>query len=182
MIPFIKYRRIYYIFSGTLVLTSVISLLVFGLKLGIDFKGGSILQVEFKERPAISTVQEKLKDLNLGEIVFQPSGDKDLILRMKNIDEGTHQEILKRINDINGGIIEKSFEAIGPTVGQELTSKTKTITILVLLAIIFYVAFAFRKASRPIASWQYGTIAALAAFFHDIFIPLGIFSFLYYAY
>lgn len=176
MIPFIKYRRVYYIFSGILILASTFSLVLLGLKLGIDFKGGSILQVDFKERPAISTVQEKLKDLNLGEIIIQQSGDKDLILRMKDINEETHQGILKRLTEIKGEMVEKSFESIGPTVGQELTSKTKTFTALVLFAIIFYIAFAFRKASKPIASWQYGIIAALVAFFHDIFIPLGIFS------
>lgn len=172
-INFIKWRKVYYIFSLTLVLGSLLALIFFGLKLGNDFTGGSIMELEFKDKPVVSDVQEKLKAFNLGEITIQTIGEKGLTLRMKAIDENTHQEILKNLGE---GITEKKFESIGPTVGNELKQKTKTFTILVLLAIIIYVAFAFKKASKPIASWQYGLIAALAAFLHDVLIPLGIFA------
>jgi len=176
MFPFLKYRKIYFIFSGILILVSIFSLIFFRFNLGIDFTGGAILEIEFKkERIANQEIEKKLADLHLGSLTLQSTEEKGLILRMRDINEETHQEILKRLN---GEIVEKRFESIGPVIGSELKQKTKIFTFLILIAIIFYIAFAFRKASRPVSSWQYGLTAALVAFFHDILIPLGIFSLL----
>lgn len=173
---FLKYRKIYYIFSGILIFLSILAILLYGFNLGIDFTGGSILEIEFnKDRISNQEIERKLADLNLGSFTFQPTGERGLILRMKDIDEETHQEILKRFQD---EVEERRFESIGPVVGGELKQKTKLFAILILMAIIFYIAFAFRKASRPVSAWQYGITAALVAFFHDILIPLGVFSFL----
>ncbi len=173
---FIKYRRIYYIFSGILVLLSIFALFFFRLNFGIDFTGGSILEVEFKgERISNEDIDVKLADLNLGSYTTQPSGDKGLILRMGSIDEETHQKILEKFQ---GEIEEKSFESIGPVVGNELRQKTWIFTILVVIAIVFYIAFAFRNASRAVSSFEYGIVAAVVAFSHDILIPIGFFSFL----
>jgi len=173
---FLKYRKIYFVFSGTLVLLSAFALIFFGFNLGIDFTGGAILELEFKqERPSNQEIEKKLADLNLGELVLQPTGEKGLILRMRAIDEGIYQEILKKFQ---GKAEEKRFEFIGPVVGRELKQKAKIFTILILIAIILYIAFAFRKASKPVSSWHYGITAVLIAFFHDLLIPLGVFSFL----
>ncbi len=174
MIPFIKYRKIYYIFSGVLLLSSLFFLLVFGLKPGIDFTGGSIIEVEFQESlPSNEVIKEKLADLNLGEITLQPTGERGMILRLKNIDEATHQEILKKLGEVK----DHRFETIGPIIGKELTRKTKIAIILALFSIIAYIAFAFGKLSSPAKSWQY-SIAALIALVHDIIIPLGVFAIL----
>lgn len=174
-IPFIKYRKFYYFFSGVLILGSIFSLVVFGLRPGIDFTGGSILEVEYRaERPSNQEVQGQLADLDLGSIVLQPTGDRALILRMQDIDEETHQAILQRL----GQVEEQRFESIGPVIGQELKQKTKFFTVLALLTIVLYLTFAFRKVSRPLSSWQYGLITVFVAFFHNLLIPLGIFSIL----
>lgn len=174
-IPFIKYRKVYYFFSGVLILGSIFSLVVFGLELGIDFTGGSILEVEYQaERPSNQEVQEKLADLDLGSIILQPTGDKALILRMKDIDEETHQAMLQRL----GQVKEQRFESIGPIIGQELKQKTKFFTVLALLAIVLYLTYAFREVSWPLSSWQYGLITVFVAFFHNLLIPLGILSIL----
>jgi preprotein translocase subunit SecF len=173
---FLKYRKIYYLFSGILVIGSLISLFLFGLKPGIDFKGGSILEVEFEKRPENPVIQEKLKGLELGEIVIQPTNERGVILRMKEIDELKHQEILKNLQDLSQ-VTELRFETIGPVVGRELTQKTKTVVVLAILAIVFYIALAFRKAAWLIKSWQYG-LASLISIFHDILIPLGVFAWL----
>lgn len=174
MINFIRYRKLFYIFSGALFLSSLFFILVFGLKPGIDFTGGSIIEVEF-QGPLLANeaIEKKLADLNLGKITLQPTGERGMILRLKNIDEATHQEILKNLGEVK----DHRFEAIGPIIGKELTRKTKIAIILALLAIISYIAFAFRRLSQPAKSWQYG-IAALIALFHDIIIPLGVFAIL----
>jgi len=174
-IPFLKCRKFYFIFSGILILASLVCLIIFGLKPGIDFTGGSILEIEYQtERPSNQEIKETLSGLDLGEISIQPTGEKGVILRMRDISEDTHQEILQKLSE-NNQSEEGRFESIGPVIGRELKQKTKIVIILSLLAIVLYIAWAFRKISRPIPSWQYG-IASLIALSHDVLIPIGIFS------
>ncbi|MFH1894402.1 MAG: protein translocase subunit SecF [Patescibacteria group bacterium] len=169
---FIKYRKIYYIFTGILVAVSAVSLFLFGLKPGIDFTGGSILEVDYNDqRPQNQEISQKISSLDLGEVSIQPTGEKGVILRMKNIDENIHQEVIRKLGDV----AEKRFESIGPSIGMELKSKTTTVIVLSLLAMVLYIIFAFRKMSFPVRSWQYG-IATLFILFHDILIPVGVFS------
>ncbi len=176
MFPFLKYSKIYFILSGILVIASAVSLVIFGLNFGIDFTGGSILELEFwGERISNEEIKEVLSDFDLGQIQIQSSGEHGIILRMKDISEETHQEVSKRLEE--KGLGELRFEAIGPVIGKELKNKTKIVALLSVLAVLLYITFAFQKISKPVASWQYG-IASLIALGHDIFIPLGIFSLL----
>jgi len=176
MFPFLKYSKTYFILSGMLVIASAISLIVFGLNFGIDFTGGSILELEFwGEKISNEEIKEVLSDFDLGQVQVQSSGEHGIILRMKDISEETHQEVLKRLEE--KGLGELRFEAIGPVIGKELKNKTKIVALLSVLAILLYITFAFQKISKPVASWQYG-IASLIALGHDIFIPLGVFSLL----
>lgn len=176
-INFIKYSKICYFLSLALIMGSIFSLLFFGLKFGIEFTGGSLIELEFQnERPSSEEVEKGLAEFDLGEITIQPSGEKGMFLRLKEVDEGTHQKIISKLEEISPGE-ERSFELIGPVIGQELKQKTKLSIILALIAITLYIAFAFRKISRPIPSWQYG-ITSLIALFHDVLIPLGVFSIL----
>lgn len=175
-INFLKYRKIHFIFSGTIIVGSIIFLFVFGLNFGIDFLGGSILEVDFEERPENLVIQEKLKDLNLGEIIIQPTGEKGVILRFKEIDESTRQQIVSNLNEISK-VTEKRFESIGPTIGAEIREKTITLIIVSLIALLLYIAVAFQKISKPISSWQYGIVSIITLFF-DILIPISILALL----
>ena len=170
----IKPRKIYFSISSILIIISILSLGFWGLHLGIDFTGGSLMEVEFiGERPSNEIIQEKIIGLSVD---LQPTGQKGLILRLRDIDEATHQEILQGLGGSNS-VIEKRFESIGPLIGKELKEKSIWAISLALIAIILYIAWSFRKVSRPIASWQYGLVAVVALF-HDIFITLGFFSIL----
>jgi preprotein translocase subunit SecF len=174
----IRHHKIYFSISIMLVLASLVGLLLWGLNLGIDFTGGTLMEIEFlEERPSNQEIQEKLTDLELGQISLQSTGQKGLILRLKALDEETHQMILEKIGLEQ--ISEKRFESVGPLIGSELKRKTSWAIGLALLAIILYIAWAFRKISKPVASWQYGLVA-ITALFHDIFITLGFFSVLGY--
>lgn len=176
MINFLKYRKIYYTFSGILVGISLISILFFGLNLGIEFTGGTLLEVNFENRPQNQVVQDKLKEFNLGEIILQPTQEQGLILRLKDIDEETHQKIITKLNEISP-VSERRFETIGPVIGKELTKKAQIAIFLSIIVIGFYIIFAFRRVFRPISSWQYA-ISATIALFHDVLITVGIFAIL----
>ena len=174
---FTKYSIVYYILFIILVVSSIVCLAVFGLKFGIEFSGGSTMEVEFQgQRPSNEQISQQLSEFNLGDIVIQPTGDKAVILQLKGIDEETHQKILSKINELSA-LQEKSFQYIGPSIGQELRNKTELAIAMALLAITIYIAFAFRKVSKPVSSWKYG-ITSLVALFHDILVPLGVFSIL----
>ena len=174
MFRFTKYRLIYFIFSAILILASIGVLIIFGLKPGIDFTGGSIMEIEYlNERPANQEILKKLADFNLGEVYIQPTEEKGVILRMKDINEETHQQILKKLGEVE----EKRFESIGPTIGRELKRKTKVVIALALLSMVFYIALAFRRIQRPLRSFEFG-IASVIALFHDILFPLGVFGIL----
>ena len=175
--PFTKYSRFYYLTSGVLIIASIISLVVFGLKFGIEFSGGSNMEIDFlNNRPSNEEISKALADLNLGDIIVQPTGNKGAVLQFKGVDETTHQQIISKLNELSP-TQEKSFQYIGPSVGKELKNKTGIAIVVALLAITLYIAFAFRKISRPVASWKYG-VTSLIALFHDILIPLGVFSIL----
>ena len=176
-IKFLKYSKVYFVFSGILILASAFSLFYFGLKPGIDFTGGSILEVEYENvRPSNQEVRDALAGLDLGEFSVQPTDEKGLILRMKEIQEETHQETIVGLREI-GSLEELRFESIGPVIGRELRDKTGMVTVLSLAAILLYIAAAFRKLSFPAKSWQYGLVS-LVALLHDALIPLGVFSLL----
>lgn len=176
-INFLRYKKIYFVFSGVLIMISIGCLAVFGLNPGIDFTGGSILEVRYKEaRPSNAEIEEILKEIGLEGNYVQPTEEKGVIIRMQDITEGTHQEVIQKLS-AEKELEEMRFEAIGSVIGEELKSKTKVIIVLSLLSIVLYVAFAFRRVQRPLRSWQFG-IASLVALFHDVLVPLGIFSIL----
>jgi len=175
----IHFRKITYIISGFLVLLSISAIAIWGFNLGIDFKGGSLLEIEYSEaRPDASQIKEALKDFQIGELRIQPTGDKGFLLRFKEIDETTHQRILKGLVQSDRAS-EKRFDSIGPILGKELQKRALIAISLAVLMIISYIGWAFRKVSRPISSWKYG-IVAIVALLHDVLIPSGVFSALGY--
>lgn len=181
MLRITHHRRIYYTLSGLLTGLSFVAWLVWGLKPGIDFTGGSLLEVEFSQnRPSIEQVVEVAKaNIVSQELTAQPLGENGMVLRMPPIEEAEHQKLyteLKRTYEKDGTIlVEKRFESIGPLIGEELRKKTVYAVVGAILAIMLYITYAFRKVSHPVASWKYGacTVVALA---HDVIIPVGVFS------
>jgi len=175
----ITLRPVWYIFSGLMIGASIVFLAMWGLKQGIDFTGGSLLAVSFEKQPTLTEAQQALDltKLDLGEVVIQPVGTTDMQFRLKNLTEEQHQTILSALKTKFGAVTELRFDAIGPVVGQELRQKSIRGLIIALLAIMIYVAFAFRKVSFPVQSWKYG-LATIVAAFHDVMVPIGVFALL----
>ena len=170
----IKYRKIWYAFSLFIVIASLFSILKFGLKQGIDFTGGALLEVEYAAKPDALAVKQKIESLSLGSAVVQPSGEKNIIVRMKDLTEEQHQKVLSASLSIGQGK-EIRFDSIGPVIGKELKKKSITAMILVIVMIVLYIAFAFRKVSQPVNSFYYG-LMAVVALIHDVTLPAGVFA------
>ncbi|HEY4513002.1 MAG TPA: protein translocase subunit SecF [Candidatus Paceibacterota bacterium] len=182
----IKHKKIFIGISILLVALSMISLLVFGLKVGIDFKGGALSEVVYKTaRPTQADLNEPLEALNFGTVLLQPTGEMGYIVKTRDLNDTEHAQLLNALSlgrstttgEAEGEaetLTEISFSSVGPTVGLELTRKAIIAVILISLAIICFIAFAFRKVSKPVSSWKYGLIAVITLL-HDVAIPVGLF-------
>ncbi len=149
-----------------------------GFKFGIDFNGGSVLEVSYDTRPTIEIITPALDKAGFGGVHIQMSGERDLILKTKELSETDHQKLVTALNfDKSLKMEEKRFNTIGPTIGSELRKNAWISILLVILGIVFFVAYAFRKVSLPISSWKYGVVTTLTLF-HDIIVPAGIFVWL----
>lgn len=178
----VQKRNIWLGISGLLFVIFFSALLIWGLKWGIDFTGGSLLEVKFTGlRPSVSQIEAELSDLKLSSLIVQSVGDEDMMLKFQDTAEETHQTILSKLNELvkqdnkNNSIEEQRFESVGPSIGAELKTRSLYAIFFVLIAILIYISYVFRKVSRPVASWKYG-LAAIIAMFHDAIITVGVFS------
>jgi len=174
-------KKFWLSFSSLLVAASILFLIFWGLKPGIDFTGGSLLEVSYSaQAPSLNQTEQALSELNLQSLKIQPSGSQELIIRFQNTDETTHQTVLEKLRAISiegvtdNTMLENQFDAIGPIIGSELKGKAIQSIILVLIFIVLYIAWAFRKVSQPVSSWKYG-VAAIIALIHDVLLIVGLF-------
>ncbi len=174
----INNRKLFYIFSGILILISFMSLIIWGLKPGVDFTGGTLIEVAYPSGlPDQAKVVLALSTIDSAVSVRQ-SGDNEYIVRMKAINENEHAVVTKALSlDGSASPVEKTFDSIGPILGAEALRKSYISIFLVILGIVLYITFAFRKVSQPVSSWKYGLVAVIALI-HDVIIPTGLFSIL----
>lgn len=173
----LNYYKYLFALSGVILIAGVISLAIYGLDLGIDFKGGTVSELQFKQDYNLDNVRQVLTDQNIGNFQLQTSDNNSLIIKTGVIEKDQHDKILSDLKTKVGDYEEKRFDSIGPVIGQELKKKALYQLILVSLGIVFYIAYAFRKVAKPITSWQFG-VAAIIALLHDLLVVLGIFSIL----
>lgn len=177
MINFIKLRKYTYTFSAILVAIALVGIILFGFRPGIDFVGGSLLEIDFKGQEIDSgAIKQIVIDLGISEPTISQT-DEGAIIRMNDINEKTHQEIIFKLSEKFEGVEEKRFESIGPAIGSELKKKSITAIILVVVGITLYLAWAFRQVSRMMSSWKYGLVT-ITALIHDVLIPAGVFAYL----
>src|SRR3989344_535162 len=174
-----KYKKIFLSLSIILVVISLIFIFTFSLKPGIDFKGGALLEVSYSAlRPEISLIENRVKTLDIGQALIQPTGDKGYLVKTRDLSQAEHESLFQAASiDGKYPAEEKSFTSIGPSVGNELARKAIFSIIAVIIAIILFITYAFRKVSLPVASWKYGVITVITLL-HDIIIPTGIFALL----
>ncbi len=205
-LPIIQKKYWFISFSTFLVAISLVFFFTWGLNVGIDFTGGSLMEVKFNgNRPDAQLVEQELIKLDVKSLTTQPTDQNGLILRFQNTDEAKHQEVLSKIKELAGDTKTKSvtpikvegsntsniqvqteatsvsaveelrFESVGPSIGRQLKNNAILSLIIVAFLIICYVAWSFRKVSRPVASWKYG-LAGVIALLHDVVIVVGAFS------
>jgi preprotein translocase subunit SecF len=175
----IEYKKIFFAISGILVLVSLGLVIFGGLSFGIDFTGGSIFEFEYTgNRPEAPVVQDRINNMAIGEYKLQPTGEKGFVLRTRDLEESERVSLIELLTfPESGELIEKRFNTVGPVIGDELKQKAYIAILVVVVAIILFIAFSFRKVSRPVSSWKYGLVA-IVALIHDLIIPIGFFALL----
>lgn len=165
-----------YTFSIILTILSIAAIFVWGLKFDIDFTGGTRMEFQFAENaPVTGQLENDLKDLNLKSLILQPSEDNKMLIRYASEEDSINQEVIKKIEEIYPGSTQLQVDYINASVSQELKNKSLWAIFLAVVGIMSYIAWAFRKVSRPVESWKYGA-GAVIALIHDILITVGVFS------
>ncbi len=169
----IKYRKIWFSISAILVALSLFAIFNKGLNLGVDFRGGSITEVQFDSRPEQTQIEEVVSGLGLGGFSVRPAGESNYIIRTRELNVEEQQGLVEAIGNPS---IERQ-NTVGPVAGSELQSKAVKAVVVVAIMILLFITFAFRKVSKPVSSWKYA-VATIIALFHDVIIPVGVFAFL----
>ncbi|CAN5170683.1 protein translocase subunit SecF [soil metagenome] len=179
MLNIIGRKNLYFIISLLVIIPGLISLLLYGLKLSIEFTGGSRTIFTFS-KPVTSATSDKVKAIFTQEKIevatIQPAG-KDIIVKATPIDEKQDVKLLNDLKKLDSSVKQESFESIGPTIGAETTTKAFYSILLAAALIVLYIAISFRKVPKPASSLRFG-ICAIIALLHDVLVVLGIFSLL----
>ncbi len=171
----VKYRKFFFVLSFLLIVISAGAMIGFRpWNYGIEFTGGSILEVGYPAgRPDVDAFKSKLAPLNWSSTQVQATGEDAYLVRTKALSEPERQQLISAVSDQGATKIEeRRFNSVGPTIGAELRNKALWAIVCVLIAIVLYIAFAFRHVSKPISSWVYGFVAIIALA-HDVIIPAG---------
>ena len=214
-LPIVQSRKVWFSLSSALIIASLIAIPMNGLKLGLDFTGGTLLELQFEETvtsdelsQSISTIEESLLaktpveeestvspapvvldensttltafeedreiELDFGDPIIVSSGENTFIVRMKHISNESHDAILAGLETDLGAVEETRFTTIGPTIGETMKQKAVFALAMAIVAIVLYIAFAFRRIPKKVSAWRFG-VTAIIALVHDVIITVGIF-------
>lgn len=171
----VTHRSLFFWITGIILAASVAAIGVWGLPLGIDFTGGVSMQVEYPQgRPALDTIQTEVQSVAPTGVSVRASGSNGVSVRARALTQAEHDELLAALSK-DSPAQEVSFTSVGPALGSQFASKSVWAILAVVLAIVLYIAFVFRKVSRPVPGWGYGlTVVAMLAI--DLIVPTGFFA------
>ncbi|EKD91435.1 MAG: hypothetical protein ACD_30C00005G0003 [uncultured bacterium] len=164
-----KHKLLFFIFSTLIILPGLFYLIISGLKLGIDFTGGALLEYRFEQNVSKSELEQ------FG--VVTPAGENTFIIRTKPIEHEKLQTLKQDLKNKFGNFEVRSEENVGPIIGEELKQKALIALLISCIMIVLYITYSFRNIPKPTSSFRFG-IAAIAALIHDVLVVVGIFAIL----
>lgn len=177
MMRIIQKRKYAYGISIVFLAASIAAIAIWGLRTGIDFKGGTLIEVRFAVEtvPDVATVQAALDPLSLRSLTIQATDDRGEIIRYLASDEGVNDGVMEALRGLDPDLTVLRTDFIGASVSGQIKNDAFWGIVFSILGIAAYIAFAFRKVSYPVSSWEYG-MGAVIALAHDILITLGAFA------
>ncbi len=179
MIDIIGKKKYYFLISLILIIPGLISLVLFGLNLSIDFRGGSKMSLLFEKQADQNTINQIREDLESQKIKVSTieKSNKLVVVRTSNIDQKQNNEFLKTLNKDYKNVKQEEFSTIGPTIGKETTLNAIKATVLASILIVIYISLVFRSVPKPASSIRFG-VSAIFALVHDVLVVVGFFSIL----
>lgn len=172
-----RFKSLYFIFSLLIILPGLYYLITSGLRLGIDFTGGALLEYQFEKNIDPNDLKQQISSQGIEVGQINSSSNNIYIIRTKPVDQSKINQLKLSLGEKFGQVEERRVEFVGPVVGAELSQKAFIAVALASLVIVLYIAFSFRKIPRPQSSWRFG-ITAVVALIHDILIVVGLFAML----
>lgn len=174
----VSHRSIFFALTGLLIAASLACVAIFGLRFGTDFTGGTLVQASYPAgRPDAKALSEQLDAAGFKGYSLREANTNDYILRSGAISTAQRASLGTTLSVGSSTANIAVLTEVGPTIGTELRNKALVSIVVVLLCILLFIAFAFRKVSRPVSSWVYGLIA-LVTLLHDVVVPTGFFALL----
>lgn len=170
-------RNWFFAFSVLIIVPGLIAIFVWGLKLGIDFTGGTLWELHFKNLPKQEEVSALIIQKGIEVSSVQKVEENSFLIRSKEISQEKNKEIKTELTQKFGDVTESRFETVGPAISKELTSNAFKAVGLAIVAIIFYITWAFRQVPKRYSSFRFG-ISAVIALLHDVLVVVGIFAIL----
>ena len=172
----INHRGFFFWLTGLILAAALGAILVWGLPLGIDFTGGSLIQISYdKARPELSDIQTKLDSLPIGHALVRAEGENGVSIRTRTMTPDEHGAVLAALSADVPSATEVAYTSVGPALGSQFANKALWAIGAVILVIVLYIAFAFRHVSRPVPSWGYG-LTVVAMLVIDLIVPAGFFA------
>jgi len=171
----VHHRTLFFWITGFMLVAAIGAILFYGLPRSIDFTGGSLMQVSYQNgRPELADIQNQITIVPLGPVSVRASGTDAVSIRTRTVTPAEHSAVLAALSQ-HASTTELSFTSIGPTLGGQFENKALWAIFAVILVIVLYIAFAFRKVSHPVPSWGYGlTVIAMLAI--DLIVPTGFYA------
>lgn len=174
----LKPAKFFVTLSIALMLASAVLLVQPGPKLSLDFTGGTLMEISIPADKTSTDVQEAANSFvtepELGNVSYSSTKSNSVLMRMRDLGNEEHIALLEHIESSVGAVEEKQFTTIGPTVGASLRERAAWALIVASVAIIVYIAFAFRRVPRKLSAWRFGIIAVVTLL-HDVIITVGVF-------
>ena len=163
-----KYRWLYLLISGTVILIGIFSLIKWGLPLGVEFRGGTIVEYNLKTDIGTGSVASTVKKDGVEVVSVQKTGTDSYLLKLGQVSSSQRTELKNSLEKVSGGVDELRFETMGPTVGAELVTKTIYGLLMAAGGILLWVAIQFK-------SFKFG-VSAVLAMLHDSLVTIGMYS------
>lgn len=173
MFKIIKKSNTWFMLSGSLMVLSIIAIAVFGLRLGIDYKGGTVIEFKSTNSDKVSIVDTILKEKYSSGYQIKEGGNNTVVLRLPVQSAEEHTQFVQAVKVKVSDYTEISYDTVGPTISKDLTNRSIWAVILASIGIIVYVAYAFRRIPRPLSSWKFGA-SAVIAIIHDLLVTTGV--------
>lgn len=171
----VNHRGFFFWLTGLILAAAIGAIAFWGLPLGIDFTGGSLVQVTYEQgRPELASIQERMDGLAFGAVSVRAIGDKGVSIRSRALTPAENGAVLAAVS-ADMPATELSYTSVGPALGSQFANKALWAIFAVAFVIVLYIAFAFRRVSEPVPSWGYGlTVIAMLAI--DLIVPAGFFA------